>query len=117
MGTDQIASYSVNSNVATNDTFDFVKVASGEITLRNTDTGATQTLHQPDGSGFTQGDILNFDDLGLTIELGSQFVTIDDQEEVTAGGGTPAETHKFSITQSHTFHLFKRSIKIDNDPN
>merc|ERR1712096_419775 len=37
--------------------------------------------------------------LGLTIELGSQFVTIDDQEEVTAGGGTPAETHKFSITQ------------------
>ena len=99
MGTDQIASYSVNSNVATNDTFDFVKVASGEITLRNTDTDATQTLHQPDGSGFTQGDILNFDDLGLTIELGSQFVTIDDQEEVTAGAGTPAETHKFSITQ------------------
>ena len=98
MGTDQIASYSVNSNVATNDTFDFVKVASGEITLRNTDTDATQTLHQPDGSGFTQGDILNFDDLGLTIELGSQFVTIDDQEEVTAGGG-PTETHKFSITQ------------------
>ena len=113
MGTDQIASYSVNSNVATNDTFDFVKVASGEITLRNTDTDATQTLHQPDGSGFTQGDILNFDDLGLTLELGSLFTTIDDQEEVTAGGG-PTETHKFSITQG-TFTTVQVGANNDAD--
>jgi len=102
METNQIANYSVNSNVVTNDTFDFVKVTGGEITLRNTDTSATQTLHQPDGIGFTQGDILNFHKLGITIELGSQFESIDDQNEVTNEDGVPNPptiTHKFAVTQ------------------
>ena len=100
MGADQIASFSVNSNVTTNDTFDFVKVDSREIILRNTNTSATQTLHQPDGSGFTAGDILNFDELGITIELDSQFLSIDDQNEVdAAAGGVPTATHKFTVTQ------------------
>ena len=94
MGTNQIASYSVNSNVATNDTFDFDmgSVASDQITLRNTDTGATQTLHQPDGAGFTAGDILNFDDLGITLELGSQFETIYDEDfSITQGTFTTVQ--------------------------
>jgi len=94
MGTNQIASYSVNSNVATNDTFDFDmgSVASDQITLRNTATGATQTLHQPDGAGFTAGDILNFDDLGITLELGSQFETIYDEEfSITQGTFTTVQ--------------------------
>ena len=100
MGADQIASFSVNSNVTTNDTFDFVKVDSREIILRNANTSATQTLHQPDGSGFTAGDILNFDELGITVELDSQFLSIDDQNEVdAAAGGEPTATHKFTVTQ------------------
>jgi len=97
MGADQIASFSVNSNVTTNDTFDFVKVDSREIILRNANTSATQTLHQPDGSGFTAGDILNFDELGITVELDSQFLSIDDQNEVDAM--TATATHKFTVTQ------------------
>jgi len=100
MGADQIASFSVNSNVTTNDTFDFVQVDSRKIILRNTNTSATQTLHQPDGSGFTAGDILNFDELGITIELDSQFLNINDQNEVdAAAGGEPTATHKFTVTQ------------------
>jgi flagellin len=105
MMTEQIASFSVNSNVTTNDTFDFIEVDSGAITLRNTSTtpAQTQTLYQPDG-GFSQGDILNFDKLGITIELGSQFEGIDDQNEVTNADGVvdpppPTVTDKFTVTQ------------------
>jgi len=98
MGANQIASFSVNSNVTTNDTFDFVQVGTGRITLRNTSatSSQTQTLYQPDG-GFKTGDVLNFDELGITIELASQFLDIDDQNEVDA---TDADaTHKFTVTQ------------------
>jgi len=101
MELNQIASFSVNSNVKTNDTFDFVQVATGEITLRNTSTtpSQTQTLYQPDG-GFQPGDVLNFDKLGITIELDSQFLGIDDQNEVDADAdGAPTVTHKFTVTQ------------------
>ncbi|MDP6998588.1 MAG: flagellin, partial [Candidatus Poribacteria bacterium] len=71
---DHISSFSVNSDVTTNDPFDFTEVTdsannSHQITLRNTRTGQIQTLHQPDDSGFANGDILNFDELGITLEL------------------------------------------------
>merc|ERR1712000_629188 len=58
MGANQIAGFSVNSNVTTNDTFDFVQVGTGKITLRNTSatSSQTQTLYQPDG-GFKTGDV------------------------------------------------------------
>ena len=101
MGANQIASFSVNSNVTTNDTFDFVQVDTGEITLRNTSatSSQTQTLYQPDG-GFKTGDVLNFDELGITIELASQFLDIDDQNEVDATDvDAPTVTHKFTVTQ------------------
>ena len=82
---DNISSFSVNSNVTTTDTFDFADLGvtdpatdnSHRVTLRNTRTGQTQTLHQPDGSGFANGDILNFDELGITLELGQKFKQLE----------------------------------------
>ena len=105
---DQIASFSVNSNVTTTDTFDFTDLGvtdpatdnSHQITLRNTRTGQTQTLHQPDGSGFANGDILNFDELGITLELGQKFKHL---EGGTATSGVPdlgeIGASKFDVTQ------------------
>ena len=114
MGANQIASFSVNSNVTTNDTFDFVQVKTGEITLRNTSatSSQTQTLYQPDG-GFKTGDVLNFDELGITIELASQFLDIDDQNEVDATDvDAPTVTHKFTVTQGDFVTM---QVGADND--
>merc|ERR1712098_231233 len=45
---------------------------------------ASQTLHQPD-DGFGESDILNFDDLGMTITLGGDELTLEDKFTVTQG--------------------------------
>jgi len=104
---DHISSFSVNSDVTTNDAFDFTDLGldpitndSNQITLRNTRTGQTQTLHQPDDSGFANGDILNFDELGITLELGQNFKNLD-PGIATSGVPGPGEVgdSKFKVTQ------------------
>jgi len=85
----EIKSFSVASNVQTGTDFDFIKTEAGEITLRNFDTGATQTLYQPDtdsnGNRFKENDVLNFDELGITITLGNKFT------EILTNGDTGAD--------------------------
>jgi flagellin len=106
IGLDQIASFSVNSNVTTTDAFDFTDLGvtngadnSHQITLRNIRTGKMQTLHQPDGNGFAGGDILNFDDLGITIELGQEFKTLEvgvSKFDVTQGDFVTMQTGAYN---------------------
>jgi len=85
-----IANYSVNSNVATGNVFEVTAIGPGNktITLKMQDSNgnelASQTLHQPDG-GFGESDILNFDDLGMTITLGGDELTVTDKFTVTQG--------------------------------
>jgi flagellin len=85
--TTEISSFSVNSSVTTGDTFEFTTVSTGQITVKNNSTGLDQTLYQPDGAGFVADDILNFDDLGVTITLGANYT------------GTAVGDPAFSITQ------------------
>ena len=104
---DHLVSFSVNSNVATGTEFDFIKAEAGEISLRNRSTGEVQTLHQPDGSGFSTNDVLNFDQLGITIELGADFADLNDNAHkgaaATASDGIPASGELgdayFKVTQ------------------
>ena len=72
----QIKSYSVASNVV-NAPFDFTHIEAGKITMRNLVAESTQTLHHPDG-GFIEDDVLNFDQLGITITLGTDFANIEE---------------------------------------
>ena len=99
-GKDHLSIFSVNSDVATGTKFDFVKTEGDEISLRNTATGEVQTLHQPDTGGFAENDVLNFDQLGITIELGADFA---DAVEGTASTGVPASgeigADYFEVTQ------------------
>merc|ERR1712225_114153 len=48
----EIKSFSVASNVATGDAFEFTSVSANSITLTNKTTGEEQILHQPDGAGY-----------------------------------------------------------------
>merc|ERR1711959_291067 len=77
----EIKSFSVASNVATGDTFEFTSVNANSITLTNKTTGEEQILHQPDGAGFAENDVLNFDDLGITMTLGAGYDGIADNDD------------------------------------
>jgi len=77
----EIKSFSVASNVATGDAFEFTSVNTNSITLTNKTTGEEQILHQPDGAGFAENDVLNFDDLGITMTLGAGYDGIADNDD------------------------------------
>ena len=77
----EIKSFSVASNVTTGDAFEFTSVSANSITLTNKTTGEEQILHQPDGAGFTENDVLNFDDLGITMTLGAGYDGIADNDD------------------------------------
>ena len=77
----EIKSFSVASNVATGDAFEFTSVSANSITLSNKTTGEEQILHQPDGAGFAENDVLNFDDLGITMTLGAGYDGIADNDD------------------------------------
>ena len=77
----EIKSFSVASNVATGDEFEFTSVNTSSISLKNKTTGEVQTLHQPDGAGFAENDVLNFDDLGITMTLGAGYDGIADNDD------------------------------------
>ena len=77
----EIKSFSVASNVATGDAFEFTSVNANSITLTNKTTGEEQILHQPDGAGFAENDVLNFDDLGITMTLGAGYDGIADNDD------------------------------------
>ena len=77
----EIKSFSVASNVATGDEFEFTSVNTSSISLKNKTTGEVQTLHQPDGAGFAEDDVLNFDDLGITMTLGAGYDGIADNDD------------------------------------
>ena len=96
----EIKSFSVASNVATGDAFEFTSVSANSITLTNKTTGEEQILHQPDGAGFAENDVLNFDDLGITMTLGAGYDNITD-----AADG-------FSITQGDFVTM---QVGADND--
>jgi flagellin len=96
----EIKSFSVASNVATGDAFEFTSVSANSITLTNKTTSEVQTLHQPDGAGFAENDVLNFDDLGITMTLGAGYDNITD-----AADG-------FSITQGDFVTM---QVGADND--
>ena len=96
----EIKSFSVASNVATGDAFEFTSVSANSITLTNKTTGEEQILHQPDGAGFAENDVLNFDDLGITMTLGAGYDSITD-----AADG-------FSITQGDFVTM---QVGADND--
>ena len=96
----EIKSFSVASNVATGDAFEFTSVSANSITLTNKTTGEEQILHQPDGAGFAENDVLNFDDLGITMTLGASYGSITD-----AADG-------FSITQGDFVTM---QVGADND--
>ena len=96
----EIKSFSVASNVATGDEFEFTSVNTSSISLKNKTTGEVQTLHQPDGVGFAENDVLNFDDLGITMTLGAGYDNITD-----AADG-------FSITQGDFVTM---QVGADND--
>jgi len=96
----EIKSFSVASNVATGDAFEFTSVSANSITLTNKTTGEEQILHQPDGAGFAENDVLNFDDLGITMTLGTGYDSITD-----AADG-------FSITQGDFVTM---QVGADND--
>jgi flagellin len=99
--TGQISSFSVSSNVETGTVFDFTKTDDGEITLRNftatSETGQSkeQTLKLLDsgGLGFESGDVLNFDELGISIELGADFANIATSTTASAGNDTLTVTN------------------------
>ena len=96
----EIKSFSVASNVAIGDAFEFTSVSANSITLTNKTTGEEQILHQPDGAGFAENDVLNFDDLGITMTLGAGYDNITD-----AADG-------FSITQGDFVTM---QVGADND--
>jgi flagellin len=98
---DGIKNFSVASNVATDNQFEFTTISGSKITLKNTTTNEEQTLHQPDG-GFGEDDILNFDDLGITMTLGNNYDTI----------ATGAEADSFTITQGDFVTM---QVGADND--
>ena len=77
----EIKSFSVASNVATGDAFEFTSINTSSISLKNKTTGEVQTLHQPDGAGFAENDVLNFDDLGITMTLGAGYDGIADNDD------------------------------------
>ena len=77
----EIKSFSVASNVATGDAFEFTSVSAKSSTLTNKTTGEEQLLHQPDGAGFAENDVLNFDDLGITMTLGAGYDGIADNDD------------------------------------
>ncbi len=77
----EIKSFSVASNVTTGDAFEFTSVSANSITLTNKTTGEEQILHQPDGAGFAENDVLNFDDLGITMTLGAGYDGIADNDD------------------------------------
>ena len=77
----EIKSFSVASNVATGDAFEFTSVTANSITLTNKTTGEEQILHQPDGAGFAENDVLNFYDLGITMTLGAGYDGIADNDD------------------------------------
>ena len=98
----EIKSFSVASNVATGDAFEFTSVSANSITLTNKTTGEEQILHQPDGAGFAENDVLNFDDLGITMILGANYTGI----------GTNAPADDFTITQGDFVTM---QVGADND--
>ena len=98
----EIKSFSVASNVATGDEFEFTSVNTSSISLKNKTTGEVQTLHQPDGAGFAENDVLNFDDLGITMTLGANYTSI----------GTDAPADGFTITQGDFVTM---QVGADND--
>jgi flagellin len=77
----EITSFSISSNVETGTQFNFAEITSsaGEytsFTLRDATNDTTQKLEMHDSGGFIAGDVLNFDELGVSIELGDSFGTI-----------------------------------------
>merc|ERR1712057_157545 len=98
----EIKSFSVASNVATGDEFEFTSVNTSSISLKNKTTGEVQTLHQPDGAGFAENDVLNFDDPGITMTLGANYTSI----------GTNAPADGFTITQGDFVTM---QVGADND--
>ncbi|MDP6414266.1 MAG: flagellin, partial [Gammaproteobacteria bacterium] len=77
----EITSFSISSNVETGTQFNFAEITSsaGEytsFTLRDATNDTTQKLEMHDSGGFVKGDVLNFDELGVSIELGDSFGTI-----------------------------------------
>jgi len=101
LSTDEIRNFSVASNVATDNQFEFTSISGSSITLKNTTTNQVQTLHHPDG-GFGENDVLNFDDLGITMTLGDQYNSIT----------TGASADSFTITQGDFVTM---QVGADND--
>ena len=99
LSTDEIRNFSVASNVATDNQFEFTAISDSSITLKNTTTNQVQTLHHPDG-GFGEDDVLNFDDLGITMTLGNNYDTI------------AIEADSFTITQGDFVTM---QVGADND--
>jgi len=101
LSTDEIRNFSVASNVATENQFEFTAISGSSITLKNATTNEVQTLHQPDG-GFGENDVLNFDDLGITMTLGNDY------NNITTG----ASADSFTITQGNFVTM---QVGADND--
>ena len=99
LSTDEIRNFSVASNVATDNQFEFTAISDSSITLKNTTTNQVQTLHQPDG-GFGEDDVLNFDDLGIAMTLGNNYDTI------------AIEADSFTVTQGDFVTM---QVGADND--
>ena len=79
---DEISDFSISSNVNDGDSFIFKKIENHKITLKNLGTSTEQTLYHADG-GFSEGDNLNFDDLGVTVKLGLKYQNIITEDDVT----------------------------------
>merc|ERR1712093_413985 len=98
----EIKSFGVASNVATGDEFEFTSVNTSSISLKNKTTGEVQTLHQPDGAGFAENDVLNFDDLGITMTLGTNYTGIgtNARADSSDAGHEPNGTGSGRVTEN-----------------
>ena len=65
------------------------------MTLRNHTAMTEQTLKLPDSGGFEGGDVLNFDDLGISIELGNDFASM------TASTGASLGADSFTVNNQN----------------
>ena len=98
-----ITSFSVSSNVETGTQFNFAEIAtsaSGDVTsftLRDATNNTAQKLEMHDSSGFIEGDVLNFDELGVSIELGADFANIT----TSTNSGTLSTGNYFTVDNSN----------------
>ncbi len=98
-----ITSFSVSSNVETGTQFNFAEIAtsaSGDVTsftLRDATNNTVQKLEMHDSSGFIEGDVLNFDELGVSIELGADFANIT----TSTNSGTLSTGNYFTVDNSN----------------